>query len=78
MGRKEKMSHGLVTHLFTTISLCDTGDMVTAKRPENVKSSYLISNFTDIFDVAKPYWFCMSRVHSYQDQATHEIKHSRL
>lgn len=37
-----KMNHELVKHLFTAI-LCEGGDTVTAKRPEDVKSSNLIS-----------------------------------
>ena len=37
-----KMNHELVKDLFTAI-LCEAGNMVTAKRPEDVKSSNLIS-----------------------------------
>lgn len=54
MGRKEKQVMGWLHNLFTAILLYKVGDMVTAKTPENVKSSYLISNFTDISDVAQP------------------------
>lgn len=36
------MNRELVKYLFTAI-LCEAGDTVTAKRPEDVKSSNLIS-----------------------------------
>lgn len=38
----EIMNRELVKYLFTAI-LCEEGDTVTAKRPEDVKSSNLIS-----------------------------------
>lgn len=44
---------GWLCSQFTAVVLCEIRDMVTAKTPENVKSRYLIFNFTDISDVAK-------------------------
>lgn len=53
MGRKEKQVMVWLHSLFTAVLLHKVGTMVTAKMPENVKSSYLISNFTDISDAAQ-------------------------